>query len=249
MIFFIISKILAFALKPLLWIVFFLLWGIFRKNKKPLLIALALILFFGNNFIINSILLKWEYPINENQIEFPIETAIVLGGFSSYNEKEDRIEFQAAADRLVQAIRLYQEGKINRILISGGTGSLVDKQLEADYSAAFLKRLQIDSSCIYVENRSKNTYQNLVFSKQLLEENQLEGPYLLITSASHMRRAIAIAKKQNIEVIPFPVDYYSGETKFYFDHLFIPDNDALLKWDILLHEWFGFLAYKFSGYV
>jgi uncharacterized SAM-binding protein YcdF (DUF218 family) len=64
-----------------------------------------------------------------------------------------------------------------------------------------------------------------------------------------MPRSIAVFKKAGYKnITPFITNKVSGGRRFTFDHLFIPNPDALYSLQFLIHEWVGFLAYKIKGY-
>jgi uncharacterized SAM-binding protein YcdF (DUF218 family) len=72
---------------------------------------------------------------------------------------------------------------------------------------------------------------------------------LLITSAFHMRRSLGCFEKVGFNVAPYSTDRYSGERKYIFDHLFIPSASVLEEWNLIIHEWIGYMTYYFSGYL
>jgi len=112
-------------------------------------------------------------------------TGIVLAGFISFNYKEKQGYYGQASDRFIQALRLYKLGHIKKILITGGSGSLWNQQYkEADFVKEQLLEFGIPPQDIIAENQSKNTFENAVNTKKILDSLQLPQPYLLITSAS-----------------------------------------------------------------
>lgn len=249
------SKILFFLITPIIWITGLLLLAVFSRNKKRQLIALIagtmLLLIFTNSFILDEVMRKWEIPtVKNNELE-TYDVGIVLGGMSSYDKDFGRINFQQGIDRLLQAIDLYKKGKIKKIFISGGSGSMVYKEdREAAYLKPYLINLQIPESDILIEAESKNTRENALFTAEVLKKIYPQGAkYLLITSAFHMRRSILCFEKVGLKVAPFTTDRFSGKRKFYFDHLFIPNTQTLVGWDVLIHELMGFATYKISGYI
>lgn len=249
--FFIVSKILGVFLSPILWIFTFLLAALLVKKHRKKLIIWALFLFFifGNSFIFDEFarLLECE---TKNWNTLPnYETAIVLGGFSTYNESNKTINFREASDRMIQAVHLYKQQKINTILFSGGSGSLLGLDQEGVYIFEFLKQLHIPVNHLIIDSLSKNTRENAENSLQLIKQNNLKGPFLLITSAAHMPRAKRCFEKLGVEVHTYPVDKHIGPRKFYFDHLFIPNAATFQNWNAFLHEILGLIVYKAKGYI
>jgi uncharacterized SAM-binding protein YcdF (DUF218 family) len=253
--FFLLSKLLEFLIIPLVWVLVLLLFAIFHKSPKRrkvfLIIAAAVFFFFTNNFIADEFMRMWEVPaVSFKSVTKKYDVGIVLGGMLSYDQKLQRVQFDRGSDRIFQALKLYKEGKIKRILIDGGSGSLTEKDiLEAPILREYLLEIGIPDSVICTEARSRNTHENAVFVKPILDSVAPHGSYLLITSASHMRRAMRCFEKVGITVTPFSTDRYSGPRKFLLDHMLIPDKWALLSWDLLIHEWVGFITYKIAGYI
>ena len=253
--FFVLSKILHFLLDPLIWIIILFIWGFLTRKtirKKRLLItAFSLLLFFTNPFIINELLQWWEVPsVKKENIDKNYEAGIVLGGMIKfYNSEMDRANFGAGADRLMQAVDLYNSNKIDKIIITGGSGKLGEQKIkEAFLIEKLLKEINISDRNILTESDSRNTYENAQYTAELIKEKNLRGPYLLITSAFHMRRSLAVFKKAGIDAEPYPADVLSGKTMFTPDKLIIPSADAIIGWNVLMHEWIGFLVYKVMGY-
>jgi len=253
--FFLLSKILEFLIVPLVWVLVLLLFAIFHKNPKHrkafLIIATVVFFFFTNNFIADEFMRAWELPvIPYKEVKTRYDVGIVLGGMLTYDKKIERIQFDRSSDRIFQAVKLYREGKIKKILIDGGSGSITEKDiLEAPLLKQYLVELGLPDSAICIESHSRNTHENATFVKPILDSIAPHGSYLLITSASHMRRALRCFEKAGIPVIPFSTDKYSGPRKFLLDHMLIPDKWALLSWDVLLHEWIGCITYKIAGYI
>jgi uncharacterized SAM-binding protein YcdF (DUF218 family) len=249
--FFIFSKLLHFLISPLTWIMILLLISLVKKNpvhKKRFLVAiLFLLLFFSNSFILDEFMRLWEVPAVSNS-KIPVyENGIVLGGVSFYDGQLKRIQFARSGDRLFQALELYHKGIIKKIIFTGGSGSILHSdEKEAPFIREFLLRIGFPDSSLIIETESKNTHENALFIKPLLKNRKETS--LLITSAVHMRRSLGCFKKEGIEVMPYSTDRYSGPRKFEFDHLLIPNVDALFTWNILMHEYAGYLVYKIAGY-
>jgi uncharacterized SAM-binding protein YcdF (DUF218 family) len=94
-----------------------------------------------------------------------------------------------------------------------------------------------------LEARSRNTYENIVFTKQIVKPKPGQV-WLLATSAIHMPRAMAIASKQGWPMVPWPTDYFTSPTSK-GDWLFVADNLGLA--DYAVHEWIGIFAYRLTG--
>jgi len=242
--FFILSKILSFLIKPVIWIFILLVFILKEKAKKSIYLLLFVFYFFSNSYIVDNISKQWEIkPKNISDLSSNYKYGIVLGGFSSYNKDVKHIDFNEFSDRLITAIELYNLQKIDTILISGGNGLLInDGMKESEWTYNFLLNFGVDSNRIIIENRSRNTMENASYTADIINDNKETS--LLITSAVHMRRAKMCFSKNNITVDVFTTDNTSSDILLTFDYLLIPNSVALKKWEFLIHEWIGFMIYK-----
>lgn len=254
--FFILSKVLLFLIKPITWVTGLLLYSWFTKKRKRWSVAAALVLLlvFSNPFLFNMTVRAWEKKtLTADQIETPYDIGILLGGFSAVQTvpAHDRYNFNDRANRFTNALELYKAGKIKKILITGGSGRLLQKgePKEAPQTEAFLLKIGIPASDIIIESKSRNTYENAAFTEQLLEERGMEQQrLLLITSAWHMRRAMGCFEAVGLEVTPFSVDFLSEKLQAAPDKVFLPNARAFYLWELILKEWVGIVAYRIRGY-
>ncbi|WP_158233294.1 YdcF family protein [Reichenbachiella sp. 5M10] len=191
----------------------------------------------------------WEPPpVTYTSIDQAYDWAIVLAGITEPNRPPyDRVQFNKGADRIVHAIQLYHLGKVKKILISGGSGTLTFEGVKESHALAdFARMCGVDSSAIYIEDQSRNTHENASFSATLLPPNETS---ILFTSAFHMRRAKACFEKTGLYPDAFPTDYYGGQIRATPDALLIPSVYSLQLWSILIKEWMGLTAYRLAGYI
>lgn len=245
---------MAFTINPGFWIFCLLLASLyFKQHQKKWLIATTLVfIFFSNGFILNLFIRFYESKptqITESNYDF----AIVLGGYSSYNFEYNHVEFGSATDRLMTPLQMYFNGKVKKLILSGGSGELLNQTYsEQEKVADFLISMGISPNDILIELNSKNTYENAVFTQELIEKNQFQNhTFLLVTSAMHMPRSLACFQKAGIYPTPLPVDFASVSIleKASFNYIFIPDLAALLGWQYVLHEWIGYIVYKTLNYL
>jgi uncharacterized SAM-binding protein YcdF (DUF218 family) len=254
--FFYLSKFLSFVISPMVWIVAMLLFSLFLKNekraKKLRVAAVLMLLICSNSFLVDECFRKWE-PVTPDHdlMDTKYEGAIVLGGIGEVDLRLKKISFGWGGDRLFQTLALYHKGRIKKIIFTGGSGSIEfpDKK-EGLYVKKYLKSIHVPDSTTIIESESKNTYENAVFTKKLLDSLNLKGNFLLVTSAYHMPRALAVFKKAGYQnLTPYITNKASGIRRFSFDHLFIPSAGALFSLEALIHEWVGYLIYRLKGYV
>lgn len=253
--FFIISKLLYFILSPLTWIITLLFFILFNKKperkRKLLILTIIISLFFSNAFIFNTFMRNWEYkatPIDSLQ---NYDYGVLLGGMITFDDKINRINSQRSIDRLIQTIELYKTGHIKKIFISGGSGSVSEPDmLEANYLKNYLVRIGINSDNILVETKSRNTHENAVYTAKALGDSVInKSSFLIISSASHLPRAVRCFQKVGIYGFGYATDRYAGPNKMVFDYYFIPDVEILNSWKVLIKEYIGVIAYKLAGYI
>lgn len=250
--FFIFSKILGFATQPFTWIVILFALSFCYKNTlvKKRFHRLSVILFFvfSNAFILDEVNRAWEIPYQLTQEKIPAN-GVVLGGMSSYDAINKLIQFREGSDRLWQGVKLLKCDRLEKLIVSGGAGSILHQELkEADHIEAYLQDIDLADSTYFFENQSKNTHENAVNTKKLFEQHQWPLKITLITSSSHMRRAKRCFEKQGFTVVSYVTNRISGPRKFELDHLFLPNVGTLYAWNELIHEIMGLLSYKMMGY-
>jgi uncharacterized SAM-binding protein YcdF (DUF218 family) len=151
-----------------------------------------------------------------------------------------------AADRMLATAELARRYPNARIVFTGGNANLISSDAkEADYSAPILENLGIAKDRLLMENNSRNTYENAVFTKQLVAPKPGER-WLLVTSAFHMPRSVGLFRKAGFEVEPYPVDWRMGgrEDLFRFTNM---GADGLMRTDVAMREWIGLVAYRMMG--
>lgn len=252
--FFFLSKTLYFFLMPLgiVIIVFFI--GRSSRNpwrkKRYYRIAIYLLIIFTNPFLANEAIKGWEMePLPLNELNKTYDVAVVLTGVAdNQREPQDRVYFNKGADRVFHTFQLYKLNKIEKILISGGSGSFGEvKVKEADNLKSAFLLMGVSEEDLLVENESSNTRQSAVNCTEIIGNNAFKS-VLLITSSFHMKRASLCFKKVNIEHDVFPADFY-GSVRRYTPDRWLPNPGALKKWTIVFHEVLGITAYWVMGYI
>jgi len=190
--------------------------------------------------------LENRFPANP-ELPSRIHGIILLGGaidpLKSYIW--DQPEFGGAADRYHAFITLAREHSRARLVFTGGAGTLLDQEFkEADIASYFLEDMGISKRRLETERDARNTFENAVNSKVLMEPEPGEN-WILITSAAHMPRAVGIFCTQDWPVIPWPVDHESApgyQTRIKFD---LAGNLSSLNTHT--REWIGLIAYFVTG--
>lgn len=256
--FYFISKAFDFLLMPLSLLFLMMAYALFKLRKSggrwKLLPAICLLYVISNNFIVNSAFLHWEHPQkNIRDVTKIYDTGILLtGGIIHITRLQtDHASLGGSSDRLLQTYLLYKAGKIRNILISGTDNpKLLERNLaDGQQSKALLVSWGVPESVIFLEDKSRNTRENAIFSARFLQENKLKHDNtLIITSAFHLKRAVGCFKKAGLKVDAFPCDFYGGQFDYRFKRLFIPDGQALGNFTLLWHEFVGYTVYSLMGY-
>jgi len=254
--FFYLSKILNFLIAPFTWFIILAIVASFTKKqprkRKLWIVAFSILIVFSNPFISNEVMHAWELaPVRTDSIKEPYDVGILLGGsLSSFDNQFGRPIYSQSVDRLLQTIALYKSGKIKKILLSGGSGTVTrPEERESNIILKVLEETGIPKDDIILEGESRNTYENAVYTTTLLKHAYPGGKFLLITSAFHMRRSLACFQKAGIHPGIFPVDLRSHNHMYTPDNSVIPHPGSLITWDALIHEWLGMLTYKMAGYI
>ena len=244
--YFILSKVLLFILFPLNWIMVFLLVALFSKRpkrkKRCFITAITLLIIFSNPLLLYLFAKNWDvYP--ETLVKGKEYSAvIVLGGFAGEDKNGNGV-FNGYSDRFLQGLQLKEQNKASHILISSGNGNLQASSFrEAAWAKSVLKEFNLPDSAILNEQESRNTFENAAFSRKLLLKKHLPPPYLLVTSAWHMRRAQYIFKKEGLQVIAQPSGTITGNQKFGFLGSLVPDAGVLSGWPVYLKELVGVIV-------
>jgi uncharacterized SAM-binding protein YcdF (DUF218 family) len=236
------SAVLSWVLSPFNWLVVLLLiaWIVKKRSlkKTALIFAAALFIVFGNQWLFNWYVKKWQpAPVAVNPA-LHYSCGIVPGGFASPDENANGY-FNSSADRFIQAVKLYKLGEIQHLLISGGNGKTDENNFqEAAWVKGELLTFGIPDSVIFIEDQSNNTKENAINSKLILDSLHLRPPYLLITSAFHMPRAALLFKKAGLPVDPFPCNYTAGRGNATLSDL-IPGLSVMMSWNVYLKEAVG----------
>lgn len=178
----------------------------------------------------------------------PYDGIILLGGFEDGNISKGRktLSLLDAGERLTETLRLANKLPDAKVIFSGGAGSIFLEANDAGGAVGqYFRDVGISAERIVVERASRNTWENAIFTKELLKPSA-QSRYLLVTSAYHMPRAMGIFRKVGFNVVAYPVDYrLSGPEELSRPFSTLPNG--LKRVDIAAKEYIGLLAYWLSG--
>jgi len=149
-----------------------------------------------------------------------------------------------AAERMTMPVSMLQQHAHLKLLFTGGEGALhTTGEPEAAQAEAFFISLGLPPARMQFEAASRSTYENAINSAKLNGVDK-SLPWLLVTSAWHMPRAMATFQKAGWNVTPFPVDFRTGVYTPWFQYSLAL---GALRWQLALHEWVGLFAYRALG--
>lgn len=252
---FYLSKIFWFLIQPLNLAIFLLafallvLWFGWRKLGGLAALLSFLVLALSAWTSLGALMLT---PLEERFARPPLPDRvagiIVLGGGfeGAINLARGGYDINSGGDRFLEAAVLARRYPDARIVVSGGTGTLVlDGEGDADTAPKLFEALGIPASRLILEKESRNTHENVENIRQLVSPAPDET-WLLVTSAFHMPRSMGLFRKAAFPVLPWPVDYRtSGKEGIGV----MRDNpsDSLNTMTMAIREWIGLIAYKFVG--
>ena len=253
--FFLLSKLFWLVCSPeslvviLILCCFFLIFIKAYKKATRLSIVLSALILMITVLPVGDWLL---YPLESrfppvSRLSPPIDGVMVLGGSENITNSFawDQVELNQHSERFFAFIKLIKDFPQARHVYTGGTGDPLRQEYKGSEVAKKLLREQgLDISTILFESESRNTYENAVFTKQRVRPGPDEK-WVLITSASHMSRALGIFRKTGWNVIPYPVNHDTNpESLFRLTWNF---SGNLSKLDGAAYEWVGLLAYYLTG--
>nr|WP_249209969.1 YdcF family protein [Bradyrhizobium manausense] len=151
-----------------------------------------------------------------------------------------------ASDRIIMTAALARKYPSARVVFTGGNPNLISGEAkEADFAARLFESLGIDKSRLIIEGRARNTYENAVFAKAMIDPKPGER-WLLVTSAFHMPRSMGLFRKVGFAVEPYPVDWRVGTGRDAFSFTDIAE-DGLSRTNIAVREWLGLITYRAAG--
>jgi uncharacterized SAM-binding protein YcdF (DUF218 family) len=218
-------------------------------GKRIVLVSIFLLLIAGASPLGTALLLPLEnrFPSWDSS-RGPPTGLVVLGGVISpdVSVKRSEVSLGRAAERLLATVELYRRYPTARIIFTGGNSNVIYGGLpESDLAARFLENLGVPHDHIEIDRDARNTMENAINAKRLAAPKPGER-WLLITSASHMPRAIGLFRETGFLVEAYPADWQTGDwgdmTTQSFSLL-----GGLVHLDTAAHEWVALVFDRMSG--
>jgi uncharacterized SAM-binding protein YcdF (DUF218 family) len=255
--FFILSKILGFFAAPSNLLISIGLLGLillftrFTRLASWLIVtSLVLLAVAGLSPLGNALILPLEdrFPQWEDASRGAPDGIVVLGGVISpgVSDVRNSMALDEAAERITATAELAHRYPDARIIFSGGSGSLLEREgSEAPFAVRELQTLGVPHDRITAEEQSRNTIENAAFSRLLANPKPGER-WLLVTSAYHMPRAMAAFRAADFPVEAYPVDWRTrGPVDL--QRGFPTLSEGLGRTDAAVHEWVGLIVYRLTG--
>ena len=206
-----------------------------------------LLLGFGPVSFIVMRLLEDRFPRPPNDMPEPTGIIVLGGVVGAPTLPRDAIALSQDGERLSETAILAHRYPNARIIVTGGTlGSSPDAENEASISKRFLIDLGVDEFRITTESRSLSTAENAAFTRELVMPEPGQR-WLLVTSASHMPRAVGAFRRVGFPVIPYPVGYTTTGLPEEYWTIRLDASANLVRVDVAVHEWLGLIAYRLTG--
>ena len=262
--FFGLYKFVKYGLYPLTWVVLLLCLATIlvllpfsprrlRWVRQLLMFSLLLLVTLSSPLIAYSLIGSLEAWYQPPQLTASdrFDAIVVLGGGvdgkGSLRPTTEPSFF--SRNRTTCGVDLYQQGYAPTLVLTGGDARVFGTGLlEAVEMKRWAVRLGVPDSATMIDTEARNTYENATGTKRLL------GPasILLVTSASHLPRAVPVFTKQGFRVTPVPCGYVSQNLpRENLDHIepfdLIPSDDALKHTREAVVEVAGIVIYWLTG--
>lgn len=173
---------------------------------------------------------------------------VVLGGnIAESGKRRETLDLDAAFDRLQHGLALYRAGRAPVLVVSGGGAP--GRVTEADVMAELLREYGVPDAAIVRETTSRNTRENGVNTAAFLKERAITR-VILVTSAFHMERALAVFRRLGIETVPAATDYRADLRPAEMPLLeWLPHAETLYASTLAVREYLGMEVYRYRRWV
>jgi len=223
-----------------------------RRTSAGFLAVAVVVLWVASTPLVANLLyrnIESEYPPQPLDQVPSGGCVIVLGGVvgAPVQPRVD-IEMFDAIDRVYKTAELYRAGKAPFVIVTGGNQPWSESATaEAELIREVLKGWGVPEDRIFLEGSSRNTRENALYSKNVINAINCTSP-LLVTSAAHMPRAVAAFESEGILVTPVSTDVRVAGASLPAVMDFLPSAQALAMTSEAIHEWIGQRVYSMTGW-
>jgi len=227
-----------------------MLWFTRRQKAGKIVVCLGIVLLMLFSYTpfsdISLRLLEYKYtPLTDLHQFSDIKWVVVLGGGHNSDQKfpvTSQIS-KSSLSRLVEGIRLHKLLPESSLVLSGG--AVFDPVPEAKVMAGVAEIMGIGDDNLIIEERSKDTKDQA----QLIHEIVGNERFILVTSALHMPRSMALFQKLGMQPVPAPTDYLVKKKQGINPGIFFPNADSLQKMERVFHEYLGLTWARLRGQI
>ena len=181
----------------------------------------------------------------------PPDGIIVLGGAmdDSMIQFRNALVLGPSGTRMTEAVALALRYPQAKFIFSGGSADLLGKShkmTEAEAARRLFESMGLPPGRVTLEDRSRNTWENALFTRDLVQPKAGER-WLLVTSATHLPRSVGIFRNVGFDVIPWPAHYYTSGRWEDVATLNRQPSDGLMLVDLAMREWIGLVVYRITG--
>jgi len=228
----------------------FLLWFTRKQKAGKIFVSagVAMLLLLSYTGVSGAILrpLERKYPpvdLAAAQEGGPVKWVVAL---SAGHISDPRVSIanritSASLARLVEAVRVYKQLPGSKLILSGGKP--FDQTADAEVMAEVARALGAGQQDLVLESESRDTGE----SARLIQPIVGNDPFVLVTSASHMPRSMALFRALGMNPIPAPTDYMAGQSQSTSPGDFFPSSEGLRKAERAFYEYLGAAWEKLRG--
>lgn len=214
----------------------YLLWFTKKQKVGKILSASGIlwILFFSLNPVsdlllspLENVFLKYQPGVQT------VKYVVVLGG-SHVSDQRLPLSSQigsASLTRLIEGVKIFRENPGSKLIVSGSNAVIMSD---------IARSVGVDASDIIVEPRPKDTKDEARMIRDIVKDD----PFVLVTSASHMKRAVALFEFHGLSPIPAPTDFLVKRSDTF---TLMPGSGNLEKSEAAIHEYLGIVWADLMG--
>jgi uncharacterized SAM-binding protein YcdF (DUF218 family) len=245
------NKLLPIVFLPVGFAVVMLVVALWRKQRWPVVVALAVLYLSSCQFFSRKLLgaLERSQPAVRIDEAGPADAVVVLGGIFSGPRLGDGFVANTAdsAERLEAGIQLQLHHRVEWLIFTGGRIPWEGREVvEGEDSRRVALARGVPAEKVLITREVGNTWDEARALADLMKQRGWKK-VILVTSAWHMPRSARLFRAAKVEFIPFPVDYRIDPKRPTTLLDFLPKAEALQETDTALREVYGWLFYAATG--
>jgi uncharacterized SAM-binding protein YcdF (DUF218 family) len=248
------TKLFSVVTQPLAWAAVLFVLALFLLPRRPVaalwifLVAIGLTALIGWMPLSNAALrsLQSQYSAPAGSLN-PFVGLVVLGGDIDVPRRVNGRKgfvLSNGGQRVTTSVALSRQYPHLLILFTAGEiePSSVWKTSE-NPAQQFFNSMGVPSERVLYERKARTTYENAILSASVPGVDKTQ-PWLLLTSAYHMRRSMALFRAAGWNVTPYPVGFISSSHTSWTDYSLA---SGIVRWRLVLHEVMGLVGFTALG--